>query len=136
MLDGPETPRADPWLLISGQRVGDLNLPGTEADHDTDLQQSHLDCWSCGDDFKDDFGRENQQSQLPPVLIRAGEGTGRKDLKTRIWNYLAVNPQALPVACSVDGSTRKPTNFVNSVQGKYIGLSLTESVEGVISPET
>lgn len=137
MLDGPETPRVETWLLISSERVGDLNLPSIEAACDTDLQQSHLDCWSYGHDFKDNLERENQQSQLPPVVIRAVEGTDHKDLKRRIWNYLAVNnPQALPVACSVDGSTRKPTNFMNSVQGKYIGLSLTGSVEGVISPET
>lgn len=81
--------------------------------------------------------RENQQSQLPPVLIRAGEGTDHKDLKRMIWNYPAVSdPQALPVACSVGGSTRKSTNLVNLVQGKYRGLSLAGSVEGVISLES
>lgn len=81
MLDGPETPRVETWLLISGQRVGDLNLPSIGAACDTDLQESHLDCWSYDDDFKDNLERENQQSQLPPVVIRAVEGTDHKDLK-------------------------------------------------------
>lgn len=84
MLDGPETLRVETWLLVAGQKVGDLNLPGIEAARGTDLQQSHLDCQSYSNDFKDSLGRETQQSQLPPVLSRAGEGTDCKNLKMRI----------------------------------------------------
>lgn len=58
MLDGPETPRTETWLLISGQRPGDLNLPDTETAHGTDLQQSHLDCCSYGVGFKDNLGEK------------------------------------------------------------------------------
>lgn len=42
--------------------------------------------WSYGDNFKDSLGREKQQSQLPSVLTRAGEGTDHEDLKRRICN--------------------------------------------------
>lgn len=46
LLDGPENPRAETWLLTFGQRVGDSNIPGIEAAHDTDLQQNHINCQS------------------------------------------------------------------------------------------